>query len=69
MRRILSTFVLAVVASAAYSQAKVANDQAITPDRLKSHLEFIASDEMEGRDTPSRGLDTATLYVATQLKL
>lgn len=42
---------------------------AITPERLKAHLEFIASDELEGRDTPSKGLDVATLYVATMLKL
>jgi hypothetical protein len=45
------------------------NEKAITPERLKAHLEFIASDELEGRDTPSRGLDIATLYVAAQLKL
>lgn len=45
------------------------NVSAIAPDRLRDHLEFIASDELEGRDTPSRGLDVATLYVATQLKL
>jgi Zn-dependent M28 family amino/carboxypeptidase len=45
------------------------NNGAITPQRLRAHLEFIASDELEGRDTPSRGLDIATLYVATQLKL
>jgi hypothetical protein len=49
--------------------AKFGNEAVITPARLKDHLEFIASDEMEGRDTPSRGLDIATLYVATQLKL
>lgn len=56
-------------APGADAQAKFGNETAITSDRLKSHLEFIASDEMEGRDTPSRGLDTATLYIATQLKL
>jgi len=49
--------------------ARFGNESAITPARLKDHLEFIASDELEGRDTPSRGLDVATLYVATQLKL
>ena len=30
----------------------------ITAEQLRSYLSFIASDEMEGRDTPSRGLDT-----------
>ncbi|MCZ2146443.1 MAG: hypothetical protein LC126_01545, partial [Bryobacterales bacterium] len=27
----------------------------ISPDSLKGHLSFIASDLLEGRDTPSRG--------------
>src|SRR5437870_1060982 len=33
----------------------------IVASQLKSYLSFIASDEMEGRDTPSRGLDTTAL--------
>ncbi|MBS1709222.1 MAG: M28 family peptidase [Armatimonadetes bacterium] len=41
----------------------------ITPTRLRAHLEFVADDLMEGRDTPSRGLDTTALYISTQLKL
>ncbi len=55
--------------AAATAETKFGGFQGITPQRLKAHLEFVASDEMEGRDTPSRGLDIATLYVATQLKL
>jgi len=68
MRRFALATLLGL-ACLALPQTKIGNDRAITPDRLRDHLEFIASDEMEGRDTPSRGLDTATLYVATQLKL
>jgi hypothetical protein len=30
----------------------------ISASQMKDYLTFIASDEMEGRDTPSRGLDT-----------
>lgn len=41
----------------------------ISKNDLQAHLEFIANDLLEGRDTPSRGLDLATLYVASQLKL
>ena len=43
--------------------------QSVTSDRLKAHLEFIAHDLLEGRDTPSRGLDIAAIYIAAQLKL
>ncbi len=39
----------------------------ITARQLKDFLTFIASDELEGRDTPSRGLDTAAKYIAQHL--
>jgi Zn-dependent M28 family amino/carboxypeptidase len=35
---------------------------------LKNYLYFIASDEMEGRDTPSRGLDTTAKFIAMNLE-
>jgi hypothetical protein len=39
----------------------------ITADQLRDYLTFIASDEMEGRDTPSRGLDTVARFLAMNL--
>ena len=39
----------------------------ITGAQLKDYLSFIASDEMEGRDTPSRGLDTTAKFLAMNL--
>ncbi|HKP48263.1 MAG TPA: M20/M25/M40 family metallo-hydrolase, partial [Pyrinomonadaceae bacterium] len=39
----------------------------ITEAELRDYLSFIASDEMEGRDTPSRGLDTAAKFLAVNL--
>src|ERR1043166_2814880 len=39
----------------------------ITAALLRSYLTFIASDEMEGRDTPSRGLDTTAKFIAMNL--
>src|SRR5438034_9895836 len=39
----------------------------ITAAQLKDYLYFIASDEMEGRDTPSRGLDTVAKFIALNL--
>lgn len=62
---------VALMAAGAFGQAltKYANVQAITGERLRAHLEFVANDLLEGRDTPSRGLDLACWYVATQLKL
>ncbi len=41
--------------------------ETITADRLKASLTFLASDELEGRATPSRGLDIAAKYLASRL--
>src|SRR2546427_11265493 len=40
----------------------------ISAAQLRNYLSFIASDEMEGRDTPSRGLDTTAKFVAMHLE-
>src|SRR5713226_3984190 len=39
----------------------------ISAAQLRDYLSFIASDEMEGRDTPSRGLDTVAKFIALSL--
>jgi hypothetical protein len=40
----------------------------ISPDSLRGHLSFLASDLLEGRGTPSRGLDIAAEYIAAQFR-
>jgi len=40
----------------------------ISGDSMRGHLSFIASDQLEGRDTPSRGLDIAAEYIAAQFR-
>src|SRR5690242_6872621 len=57
----------------------LAGQQALTPeqravmdhisaDSLRGNLSFLASDLLEGRATPSRGLDLAAEYVAAQFR-
>lgn len=41
--------------------------EAITSAQLKDYLYYVASDEMEGRDTPSKGLDLTAKFIATLL--
>ncbi len=65
------TFVLPSAATAqtatrAKSPARAAAKN-ITAAQMKDYLYFIASDEMEGRDTPSRGLDTTAKFIALNL--
>jgi Zn-dependent M28 family amino/carboxypeptidase len=40
----------------------------ITANALRGHVSFLASDLLEGRDTPSRGLNIAAEYIASQFR-
>jgi hypothetical protein len=40
----------------------------ISADSLRGHLSFLASDLLEGRGTPSKGLDLAAEYIAAQFR-
>ncbi len=42
--------------------------QSIRADQLRAHLEFLADDLLEGRDTGSRGARLAALYLASQFE-
>jgi Zn-dependent M28 family amino/carboxypeptidase len=42
---------------------------AITAESFEAHLQFLASDLMEGRAPGSRGAELAALYIATQFEL
>ena len=39
---------------------------AISAANIKSHIDFLASDLLEGRETGSRGFDIGAQYVATR---
>jgi hypothetical protein len=57
-----------VKTTAAATAPRFGNTDGVTAQQMKDHLTFIASDELEGRDTPSRGLDIAAMYIAQHLK-
>jgi hypothetical protein len=40
----------------------------ISADSMRGHLSFLASDALEGRGTPSKGLDLAAEYIAAQFR-
>ncbi len=72
---LLLSLVAATTSSQVSAQTKTAkqstptfgNVEGITAAQIKDYLEFIASDELEGRDTPSRGLNIAAKYIASHL--
>ncbi|HEY7182742.1 MAG TPA: M28 family peptidase [Blastocatellia bacterium] len=51
----------------AATPAPFGNVEAITAAQLKEWLYVVASDDMEGRDTPSRGLDLTAKFIADHL--
>src|SRR6266404_9975717 len=78
-RLIRSGLVLCIAACCLSAQQSAPQQYTITPgvraildhvsaDSLRGHLSFIASDALEGRNTPSRGLDIAAEYIASQFR-
>ena len=72
MRRIL--IVLLVPFALSFGQSpKIPKDalvgyQSITANNLKAHLSFIASPELEGRETAARGQKVAARYIASEFQ-
>ena len=66
-----ATAVAAALLTASIALAQPAPQPAeptFSPDRFRSHVEFLASDLMEGRNPGTRGYDLAALYVAEQFR-
>jgi len=63
---VFQSSVVAQTATKASSASRKAAET-ITAAQLKDYLYFVASDEMEGRNTPSRGLDITAKFMATML--
>ena len=40
----------------------------VTANDLKADVSFLASDALEGRGTPSKGLDIAAEYIAAEFR-
>ncbi|MGZ5445806.1 MAG: hypothetical protein ACXW5U_29980 [Thermoanaerobaculia bacterium] len=41
---------------------------AITPHAIRAHVNFLASDALEGREAGTRGYDVAAAYVGAQFE-
>ncbi|WP_210560615.1 M28 family metallopeptidase [Psychrosphaera aestuarii] len=71
MKTIISSvglmLVLAVTTACSDKKVEQTNVE-VEKSRIQAHLEFLADDLLEGRDTGSKGYDRAALYVATEFK-
>ena len=70
MKKLSFLLLISMAVLSAYAQKKSKNDPAnsITAADLKKHLYIVASAEMEGRDTPSPGLEKAANYIEEHFK-
>ena len=70
--RLARRLFLALCAAALLQASLTSEEQflasAITANELKAHVSFLASDTLEGRDTPSKGLDVAAEYIASEFR-
>jgi hypothetical protein len=62
------TRLLAVFLAAALAFAQTPASLHIAPNDLKADVSFLASDALEGRATPSKGLDIAAEFIASQFR-
>lgn len=70
LRRGLFLLALSLVAlgASSLSPSEKAALDAVSAESLKAHVAFLASDALEGRDTPSKGLEVAGEYIAAQFR-
>ena len=72
MKRPIVLLVLVTAAFGLAYSASAGEDLALSPNaiqlRLEATIRFLADDLLEGRATPSRGLEMAALYLANELR-
>jgi len=71
MRQFAILFILTIIpTSVLFAQKdKKLTDKTVSKANIAAHLKFISSDALQGRDTPSQGLEVAAEYLRTQLEL
>ncbi|WOK37865.1 M28 family metallopeptidase [Sphingomonas sp. C3-2] len=66
MKRLTSASALALALIATTAQAEPAPQPQFAPEAVRAHVDFLADDLLEGRNTGTRGYDIAAKYVATR---
>jgi hypothetical protein len=63
----LLALLASLTACSQQNESKAENVE-VEKSRIKAHLEFLADDALEGRDTGSRGYEIAANYVSAEFK-
>ncbi|HEX8233385.1 MAG TPA: M28 family metallopeptidase [Caulobacteraceae bacterium] len=64
--RVLALAVAASLMAGGLASAETAPEFQPSPDRIRAHMAFLASDLLEGREAGTRGYDIAANYVAAE---
>jgi Zn-dependent M28 family amino/carboxypeptidase len=62
------TVFVALLAACSQQTASEVTPVSVEKARIQAHLEFLADDQLEGRDTGSQGYEIAANYVASEFK-
>jgi hypothetical protein len=67
-RSFLKIFVILAITTSAFAQqvARPTRSDAVDPARLREHINYLASDKLEGRRTGSAGASEAAHYIANE---
>lgn len=69
IRTFSAALAIALLSTSALAQVdKAADAPVFTPEGVRAHVDFLADDLLEGRDTGSKGLEIAARYVATRFE-
>ena len=67
-RKFVLTFLVIYFPALSFSQSSKLINKTITPQYISSQINFLASDSLLGRNTPSEGLEMAANYIANEFK-
>lgn len=68
MKTKIFTFLACILLATSYTYPQLKIDDKKSLLNLKTNLQFLASDELEGRETGTRGEKLAALYIATEME-
>ena len=66
--KVISISVIFIICGIIPASSQLKGLETITEDALRRHLEFIAADEFQGRETPSLELEICNLYLASLVR-
>jgi hypothetical protein len=65
---VFAIFLSIIGCSSSFNESHSSPDSLISINSIKANLEFLASDELEGREATTRGEKLAALFIASELK-